>query len=394
MITTWIAFIVSLSGILILSRRSLPLALISGALFLGFATLPFDQSLNLIFTTIIDPSTLFLVLAMGIIPLVGGVMKEGGQIDKLINNIRVSQRYLLPISTALMGFLPMPGGALLSAPILEKGGAGVDNHLKAAINNWFRHLIIFVYPLSSALIVSAEIASLDVYHAILYLLPALLTAFILGYIFFLRKVPKQHMYHDSFSLAGLLIPLVIIMIAPAIDFTLKKLAGFGNSATLIAVSVSLGLSIILSERKIHLGGIIKSMKPWNFALIIFGMFLYMNVFQESGVSELIKSIPLPPLILSITAGFALGIATGRVHLPASIILPVYLASVIDITPIAFVLIYVAIFFGYVTSPVHPCLVVTCQYFNISIRAMLKKLAAPTIVILAIVYTLSIILSVI
>ncbi|MBD3232260.1 MAG: DUF401 family protein [candidate division Zixibacteria bacterium] len=393
MITIWIAFIVSLSGILILSRRSLPLALISGALFLGFATLPFNQSVNLIFKTIIDPSTLFLVLAMGIIPLVGGVMKKGGQIDKLVNNIRVSQRYLLPISTALMGFLPMPGGALLSAPILEKGGAGVDNHLKAAINNWFRHLIIFVYPLSSALIVSAEIARLDVYRAILYLLPALLIAFILGYVFFLRKVPKQYMYHDSFSPIGLLVPLLIILAAPAIDFTLKKAAGFGNSATLIAVSISLGLSIILSERRVHLGGIIKSMKPWNFALIIFGMFLYMNVFQESGISELIKSIPLPPLILSITAGFVLGIATGRVHLPASIILPVYLASVNDITPIAFVLIYVAIFFGYVTSPVHPCLVVTCQYFNVSIRAMLRKLAAPTIVILAIVYTLSLIISV-
>ena len=88
--------------------------------------------------------------------------------------------------------------------------------------------------------------------------------------------------------------------------------------------------------------------------------------------------------LAITAGSVLAFFTGRVQLPASIILPIYLGAVGGITLYVFALIYIAIFFGYIISPVHPCLVVTCEYFGVSIRTMLKKLAAPTAIVILIV----------
>ena len=70
-------------------------------------------------------------------------------------------------------------------------------------------------------------------------------------------------------------------------------------------------------------------------------------------------------------------ATGRVQLPVSIILPIYLASGDDITRLVFGLIYTAIYFGYIISPVHPCLIVTCEYFGIPVKAMIVRLAVPT-----------------
>ncbi|MFQ5868849.1 MAG: DUF401 family protein, partial [Candidatus Zixiibacteriota bacterium] len=176
MLLTWVGFLVSLVGILIISKKNLALALISGAIILGLFTLPLGVILDRIVYTITDSSIILLALAMGVIPIIGGTMKESGQIDSLVNNVRISRRYLLPFSAALMGLLPMPGGALLSAPILERGGERVSNDLKAAINNWFRHLFILIYPLSPALIVSAKISDLDVYVAIVYLLPGLLLA--------------------------------------------------------------------------------------------------------------------------------------------------------------------------------------------------------------------------
>jgi len=108
-----------------------------------------------------------------------------------------------------------------------------------------------------------------------------------------------------------------------------------------------------------------------------GMFLYLHVFQASDADSIIAGLPLPPLMLAVVAGFVLSICTGRVQLPASIVLPVYLATVEVITPTVFALIYIAIFFGYIISPVHPCLVVTCEYFNVSIKEMIRKLAIPT-----------------
>ncbi len=387
---TWIWFLISLTVVLVVSRKNLALALISGALLLGVLTLPLDLVMDRVIYTLTEPSILLLSAAMAIIPLLGGTMKESGQVDSLVNNVHLSQRYLLPFSSALMGLLPMPGGALLSAPILEAGGKGVDNGLKAVINNWFRHLFILVYPLGPALIVSAEISNIDVYVAIVYLLPGALVALILGQVFYLRHVPKIRAFTGPFSTFGLLIPLVIILSAPILDFLLKRLCGLGNLATLIGVSTGLTLSVVLSKNKLHLWQITRRMRPWNFGLIIIGMFLYLHIFQESDARNLIAMLPLPILTLSVTAGFVLGLVTGRVQLPASIVIPVYLAVVDQVTPFVFALIYLAIYFGYIISPVHPCLVVTCEYFHITIREIMARLFWPTIIVIGLVVGLSII----
>ncbi len=389
MLTTWAGFLISLAVILTVSKKNLPLALISGAIILGVFTLPLAVVLDRITYTLTDSSIILLALAMGVIPVIGGTMKESGQIDGLVNNLRIDKKYLLASSAALMGLLPMPGGALLSAPIVEKGGVGVPGDLKAAINNWFRHLFILIYPLSPALIASAKIADLDVYRAVTYLLPCFLLALILGYVFFLSKVRGNLSYPEKFSSSGLIVPLVVILSAPVLDFTLKRLFSIGTLATLIGVTTGLLLSIALSQRKLNLKGIVVHMKPWNFALIIVGMFLYLYIFQASDARNLIATLPLPPLTLSITAGLLLGFVTGRVQLPASIILPVYLATTDHITPFVFALIYVSIFFGYVMSPVHPCLVVTCEYFHVPVKDLVKKLAQPTAIIFVVVLLVSI-----
>ncbi len=380
MLMTWAGFLISLAGILLISRKNLALGLACGAIILGVFTLPLGVVLDRIIFTLTDPTVLLLALAMGIIPLLGGTMKQSGQIDALVNNIRLSQRYLLPFSAALMGLLPMPGGALLSAPILERGGRGVADPLKAVINNWFRHLFILIYPLNPALIVSAKICKLDVYQTLIYLLPGFILALVLGYIFYLRKIHGQRVYSAEFSWAGLLAPLGVILAAPLLDFGLKRLFSLGAAATVIGVSTGLLLSIALCPKKLDLRAIAGRMKPWNFALIIIGMFLYLHIFQISEARGLIASLPLPPLVLAVSAGFLLGLVTGRVQLPASIVFPVYMATVDQVQLPVFALIYIAVYFGYIISPVHPCLVVTCEYFHVPLGGMIRKLVWPVLIL--------------
>jgi integral membrane protein (TIGR00529 family) len=318
---------------------------------------------------------------MGVIPMIGGTMKQSGQMDDLVNNMRIGRKGLMAASPAIMGLLPMPGGALLSAPILEKGGEGVADDLKVAVNDWFRHLFVMIYPLSSALIASAKISDLSVYAAVIYLLPTFAFALFLGVVFFIKKVQGDIIYSRRFSLKNLLMPLGIILIAPFLDFTLKKLfvLPFKEIATVIGVSAAFMLSYKLSRVNLDLKDIARKMKPWNFSLIILGMFTFLHIFQSSNVADLIASIPLPPATLCVVAGFILGVATGRVLLPASIILPVY-ATTGDITPVVFAIIYTSIFFGYVISPVHPCVCVTLEYFNVPMRNFFKLLITPTIII--------------
>lgn len=387
---TWFGFIISLIVILTVARKNLPLALFCGAIVLGLFTLPLISILQQILYTFTDLSIIFLALAMGIIPMIGGTMKESGQMDDLVNNLRIGKKGIMALSPAIMGLLPMPGGALLSAPIIEKAGEGVANDLKVAINNWFRHLFVLIYPLSSALIASAKISNLNVYTAFLHLLPTFVVALLLGYIFLLRKVHGSITYTNPFSLQKLLIPLGIILVAPFLDFTLKKgmFLPIQEMATLIGVSTAFLLSLVLSKINLNLKTTARKMKPWNFTLIILGMFVFLNIFKSSNVGDLIASIPLSPLTLCIVAGFILGITTGRVLLPASIILPIYLIMS-TITPPIFALIYTSIFFGYIISPVHPCVSVTLEYFNVPMKNFLRLSALPAFTIFFIVLLISI-----
>ncbi len=387
----WIGFILSLAIILVISRRNLPLGLISGAVTLGLFTLPVSSVIVQIRETFTDPTILIIAIAMGLIPLLGGTMIQSGQVDRLINNVRLPRRYLLPFSASLMGLLPMPGGALLSAPIVDRAGEGVSDELKSLINVWYRHLFILIYPLEPALIVATRMSNLDIYVAILYIIPFAILAAILGYFFFLRKVNGRLKFVGRFSLRQLSIPLLIITIAPILDFSLKKGIGLGALATLIGVLTALSLSILLSKKSLDLKRLFFKAKPWNFSLIIVGMFLYQHVFEQTDAGAAIAQMPLPILPLSVTAGFLLGLFTGRVQLPASIVIPIFLGSGNTITPGIFALLYVGVYFGYIMSPAHPCVVVTCQYFKTSIRGLVTGLLGATLIVFALVFALSYVL---
>jgi integral membrane protein (TIGR00529 family) len=378
----WIGFLCAIVVLLVVSRKNLPLSLFLGGITLGLFTLsPFRLGMEIL-RTLKDPSIVLLAIAVGIIPLIGGVMKEGGEIDGLVNNFRVGKKAFLALTPALMGMLPMPGGALLSAPMVERAGVGTNNRTKVAINVWFRHLFILIYPLSPALIASAKIVGLTVYDVIPWLVPEFLLASLVGYVLFLRHIKGNIDYTSPFSLRNLLIPLCVILAAPILDFSLRLLLNFPvkETATIIAVSSSFALSLIFSSRRLNMKELVVKTKPWNFAFIIIAMFIFLNVFTASDAASRVASLTLSGPVLCVLAGFLLGLTTGRVQLPASIILPVYLVTYGSISPLVFSVTYFSIFWGYIISPVHPCIVVTLEYFNTEMKDFYLRMLLPAAII--------------
>jgi hypothetical protein len=134
-----------------------------------------------------------------------------------------------------------------------------------------------------------------------------------------------------------------------------------------------------------LEAVARKMKPWNYGSIILGMFLFLAVFRVSGVPELIGSLHLPLMFLCMGVGAFLGVVTGRMEVPASIVIPIYLGSagLTAMAPVVFAVTYASIFVGYVISPVHPCTSISLEYFGVSIWAYLKKMAMPSIIMMAV-----------
>ena len=373
----WTGFFLAFAVLLVVSRKNFAAAMFSGAFILAIFTMPFNEIAGPFVSAFTDLPTILLALAVGLIPIIGGSLKETGQLDDLVRNMRIGKKAFLAVSPALVGMLPMPGGALLSAPLVEKAGKGVPNEKKVGLNIWFRHILYLIYPLSPSLIVSVQQVDLEVYQVIPYLAPFLLLSLGLGYFFFLRDTPGKMEYKENFSSKKLLLPLAAIFVAPILDFAFKDVVSPKEAATVVGVSAS--LLLILTSGRVNvrkLGKIIKDSAPWNFALMIIGIQAFRYVFENSGFGESIIELEIPIVILCVLVGALLGFVTGRIMTPAVIIFPV-LAS--PISPAVFAVTYFSIFLGYVLSPVHPCVSLSTQFFHVQIKDFLKALLPPTLI---------------
>lgn len=380
----WMGFLLSVAAILALSQRRLALGLFAGAITLGVFTLPMARLGSEIVASFLDLPTILLALAVAIIPVIGGAMEESGQMDNLVRNLRIGRKAFLALSPALLGMLPMPGGALFSAPLVDRGSGELNGGAKAALNVWFRHVLFLIYPLTSSLIILARIAGLEVYQTLPYLFPTFFLSLLLGYCFFLRQVGSRIEYEGNFSLAKLLHPLSVILVAPLIDVLIKALLPLPlkEIATLVGVMVSLALVAILGRLGLgDLRRIACRMKAWDFALLIVGMIAFVNVFRASGMPRLIGELALPPELLCMGVAFLLGVATGGIETPVSIVVPIYLArfGLEIMSPPVFALTYFSTFLGYVVSPVHPCVSMSLEYFGASMREFLVAILPPTLV---------------
>lgn len=382
----WIGFSLAIILLLAVSRRDLALGMGIATLTLAAFTHSFESLGTALWTTISDPSVALLALVVGIIPLIGGVMEASGEMDRLVANLRIGIRPFLALGPGLLGMLPMPGGALLSAPLIERGAGHAPADIKAAANVWFRHVLLLVYPLGPALIASAKIADIEVYSAIPYLAPAFFLSLLLGYVFLLRRVSGKLTQAGAFSLMGLLVPLAIILVAPALDLTLKRVFAlrYSEIATVAGVLLSLCMGLVIGRiRWLQFVRITVKAKPWKYMLIILAMFAFLNVFKASGVPEQISALSLPPVVLCIIIGALLGLVTGRIQAPMSIVVPIYVTTYGAMTAPMFAATYFAIFLGYILTPIHPCVSVSLEYFKTPMAAFLRRLAMPAIVALLI-----------
>ena len=152
----------------------------------------------------------------------------------------------------------------------------------------------------------------------------------------------------------------------------------------------LALAIIIGKmRRSDLLEIVKDSKSWNFALMMVGIITFLNVFTVSGVPELIADIDITPGILCVVIGFLLGFGTGRIVTPIGMIIPFFLSKFGPISPLIFAFSYFSIFLGYVLSPVHPCVSLSVEFFKTGIKDFLKVTMPPTLIALAISFSLMI-----
>ena len=377
MLPAWLSFIIIIGIVMALSKYELGIILTLGAL--GYAILAGVDFLQSLINVLTDPSILALIVVMILIPILGGIMEESGLMMEMIQKMRISKKSSLMMIPALFGLLPVPGGALMSAPIVQQIDAEEDANKKVSINVWYRHMLIMIYPLSSALIIASKLTNINLYILVLGLLPGLIVMWLIGYIMLVRNV-TPYTEQGERDLKRAFLNLLPILIAPVFDFVGRTFFNFSVPELFLLLGLIISIFLALKFGKMKASSvkpISKKMKIWRFPLIIFSMFIFLEVFVLSGAPEEIASVDLSVFLL-ILIGFFLGFGTGRIQLPISILIPIYLAqfTVLTMPLLDFIFIYTSIFLGYLITPLHPCVAYSTEYFKTDFIKVVKVLGKP------------------
>ncbi|KKN46084.1 hypothetical protein LCGC14_0676620 [marine sediment metagenome] len=380
MLPAWLSFIIIIGIVLALSKFELGIILTVGAI--GFAILAGVDILQMLINVLTNPSILLLIIIMTLLPILGGIMEESGLMIEMIQKMGISKKSSLMMIPALFGLLPVPGGALMSAPIVQQIDSEGDANIKVSINIWFRHMLIIVYPLSSSLLIVSILTDINLYILVLSLIPGLIVMWLIGYITLVKNV-SPFLERGERDLRRAFHNVIPILIAPIVDFIGRTFFDFSVPEFFLFIGLifSIWLALRFGKNKFsNIKDISKKMKIWRFPLIIFSMFLFLEVFILSGAPEEIASLDLS-LFLLIILGFFLGFATGRIQLPVSIVIPIYLAQFTGTTMplLDFVFIFTSLSLGYLITPIHPCVAYSTEYFETNFTKVVKVLGKPVFI---------------
>ena len=332
--------------------------------------------------TVTDYTTYELLFSIGLISVLGNCLKETGLMVELIENLKgyFSSRFLIALIPALFGLLPMPGGALMSAPFNERevNRLGLRPEEKTFVNLWFRHVWFFASPISSSTILISRLVGVNIYRFLLSVLPLYFLLAFVGYLFSIRKIredPPEEKHGSSISaiIKGFLpIILAILLNILGVPLPIAILAG-----VLVVLSMG-GLGFRRSIAAIWRG------VPWGILLALVGIMFFRYTIKEAGSVTLLftalREAGIPALVLATVFPFLMGLISGAPSSGIGIGVPLVLPLFSEPSLTVLGLIYFSIVTGYLLSPLHLCLVLTNAYYK-SDLGKVYRILAPSILTL-------------
>ncbi len=169
-------------------KLSLGNAFMIGAGFIGLIFgMELKEMLQSLVSSILSPKTLSLAVVVSLILVLSNTMETVGQMKRLLMRFRglISRPILnLAMFPALIGLLPMPGGAVFSAPMVKELGTAMQMTAEkmSFINYWYRHIWEYWWPLYPGVLLATALAGLNLWSFVFTMLPFTVMAALLGYL--------------------------------------------------------------------------------------------------------------------------------------------------------------------------------------------------------------------
>lgn len=375
---------------------------------LGFGMAPVPLALSVI-ETLVQPKTLSLALVVGLILVLSRSMETCGQMKRLLGRFEgLIRRPAVNLITfpMLIGLLPMPGGAIFSAPMVQAIGEarGHDPAELSFVNYWYRHIWEYWWPLYPGILLIAALAGINLWLFVAISFPMTVVAFVGGFLsvskgpgrrptsgptperppalpFFVEMLPILIVVILGLSLGAALTPLL----KPR-GLDIDKEAGLVIALIVAIAWVWQRNRLTVRER----WAIVVHPEQLRIAYMVAGILIFKGVLERSGAvgalsGELIVwQIPLIPVtvILPFVVGGVAGITIAFVGTTFPILISlVQAAGLAELMPLYLMLALVSGFTGVLLSPLHLCMLLSNSYFKAPAAAVYRHLWMPCFVLM-------------
>lgn len=351
-----------------------------------------SQDLGILYDSLTSPTAFYLVSMVVAITMLGHLHQKIGAMEKLVENlkflIRDPRALIMIFPAAISLFSTVPGGAIISAPMVEETGKELKMpSLELAMSNMvYRHLIVLIYPFNAGIILASGITDISIARYLSYTIPVVAIVFIIATFLLFRRYPRPASNPKPDTLDKNAREALINLISAASPYLLAVVLGifFGvyfPLALLAGIAITFFINLpqgnkkdVLRERTFVL---FRGLN-WALALSILSIVVYKDFMLEAEsirqATHYLLAQGLPLLVIIIALPFITGFITGNNAASLGITLPVVMPLLgPEMLTVRYLgLIYVSSYAGYLGSPVHLCTYVTNNYFRTPLYSLIKQ----------------------
>ena len=386
--------------VILLSRKwNLGLVLLLASVVVGLLfTHPLPKVMGDILLATVDLLTLRLALTVVLIMTLGELLRQTASTKGMVEALQAlipNGSIVIAALPALIGLLPMVGGAMFSAPMVDEVGdrLGVNGERKTFVNYWFRHIWEPILPFYPSMMLGAALLGLTTIQLAGATWPLAVTAALGGLFFGLMGLPRRDSANSPPTPRTQSLRTLATSIWPILLVIVLSLALPVDERLTLIVSLLVTITLMMAVKRIplrELGTILRERIPWKTVTVIFGALIFRRVLENSGavlaVSDGLTDLHIPLAVLAFGVPFIAGLLTGLMAAGFSIGFPVILPLVtVDgrtIAPEWAVWMMAGGIIGTMLSPVHLCLGLTRVYFKAEWGPVYRFLAPSAFLMVA------------
>ncbi len=376
--------------LLVKIKINISYSFLATAIIFGILSYPLHIFIKKLYTALTDYFSIQLIIIFILIFFFAMYLYEVGALKELIeevSNINASLAAIL--IPAFIGLIPMPGGALISAIMVKDlyfNRLKLSGGYAAYLNYWFRHIWIAIWPIYQCIIISAYILHISVDKLITITWPISVTAIISGLILSYKLLLVKSKANSKANILRILkhtSPFIVI-------FILTVIVGLSLLSTIAIITVIV-LLIYGIKKKPILKAIQFSLSPQILALVIAAI-IFKHLFSSGDLSNevlsVLKTTSIPDVFFIFLLPLLLSFISANEYITFSISYPI-LNSIYDLSlhNNYIYLSYLGGYLGAYLSPLHICLILTSQYYEINMVSVYKYILTS----IAIMITLSLII---